>query len=109
MVKKVEGNRPTNQSPASAVEGSTAVGAAKIGSVNEVAARDKLVQAGRARRPTRPMTAAERDHLFRLIHEEADKMFGEDGIPPAKRETVEGAVRMAIDGAIVDEEQEKKK
>ena len=57
---------------------------------------------GSARRPTRTMTLAEREELFRMINEEADKMFGEAGIPEAKRELVETAVKMAVDSGLLD-------
>ena len=52
------------------------------------------------------MTPQEREHLFSLINEEADKLFGPDGLPESQRETVEGAVRMAVDAAIIDEDEE---
>ncbi len=52
------------------------------------------------RRATRVMTMAEREELFKLVSEEAERMFPPGTIPPEKREVIEGAVRMAIDAAI---------
>ncbi len=108
MVKKIEGQRP-GQLPPSAIEGNKPIGAAQVGTISDVKPAEKQIQAARARRPTRPMTAAERDHLFQLVREEADKMFGQDGLPHSKRSTVEGAVRMAIDSAIIKEDETEKK
>jgi hypothetical protein len=59
-------------------------------------------------RLTRSMSAAEREELFRMINEEADKMFGSEGVPEARRQVVETAVKMAIDAGIVVDEEEKK-
>lgn len=57
------------------------------------------------RRPTRTMTAAEREQLFHMINEEAEKLFGEGGMSPTQRNVVKKAVRMAVDAGLVDEEE----
>jgi hypothetical protein len=77
--------------------------------VGQVTAAQGQAPAAGIRRPTRPMSAAERDHLLKLLHEEADKMFGADGLPKEKKEKVEKAVQMAISSGLVDEEEIKKK
>lgn len=58
---------------------------------------------GARRRPTRTMTTAEREKLFSIISEEADKMFGKDKVDPKKREIIESAVKMAVDAGLLDE------
>lgn len=56
------------------------------------------------RRPTRKITAAEREQLLRMIDEEADKLCESGVLPNAKREVVKSAVKMAVDASIVDED-----
>lgn len=56
------------------------------------------------RKITRLMSAAEREKLFQMINEEAEKLFGENGLPKEQREIVENAVRMAIDASIAEDE-----
>ena len=72
------------------------------GGVSEV----KGLSGVRARSATRTMTAAEREALFRMINEEAEKMFGGTGMSQEKQEAVTKAVKIAID--IGAEEEEKK-
>jgi len=52
------------------------------------------------RRATRVMTLAEREELFKLVSEEPERMFPEDTLPAQKRKLIEGAVKMAIDSAL---------
>ncbi len=61
------------------------------------------------RRATRVMTKEERDHLFQMINEEADKMIESGAIPASQKDVVKSAVLMAVDASIVVEEDEKKK
>ena len=103
MVKKIDGKGGRLTGP---VESTRPVSTEKVGTTKGVGATKEGSRAKRARRPTRPMTAAEREHLFNLIHEEADKMFGPNGLPESQRHTVESAVKMAIDASIVEEEDE---
>lgn len=64
----------------------------------------------KASRLTRTMTLAEREYLFRLINEEAEKMVDSGELSENRRDIVEGAVKMAIDATLIDEdEQESKK
>lgn len=105
MVKKVGGTSkgPGSTSP---IEKAQPVQSSGVESVQSVGKAQQKEGAARIRRPTRPMTAAEREHLFQLIQEEADKMFGgPNGLPESKRKVVEGAVRMTVDAAISDDEE----
>lgn len=54
------------------------------------------------RNPTRVMSAAERDQIFQMINEEAEKLFA--NMPEEKRKVVTEAVKMAVDSGIIDEE-----
>ena len=56
------------------------------------------------RRATRLMTAAEREQLFNLINEEADKLASEGIIPKGQKDAVSKAVKMAVDSGIVDDD-----
>ena len=58
---------------------------------------------------TRIMSLQEREDLFKMIHEEADKIFGKSGLPNSQRQIVEEAVKMAIDSALIDEDEKKEK
>lgn len=89
---------------ASNVEGAESVGsvsgikpASAVGSVKGTGAIGK-------RRPTRIMSAAERDNLFRMINEEADKLFADSSISEEKKQLLKSAVKMAVDSGIVTEE-----
>ena len=106
MVKKIGGIKTSGAGP---VQPTQASEASKVGGVGQVGATTEQARVGRVRRPTRPMTAAERDHLFNLIHEEADKMFGANGLPESQRNTLENAVRMTVDASIVEEGEEEGK
>ena len=104
MVKKVIGPKAPATPGAAPVQSPKPVEATKVGSISQVSAASQQARVGKVRRPTRPMTAAEREHLFKLIHEEADKMFGANGLPESQRNTLEGAVRMTVDATIVEDE-----
>ena len=104
MVKKIQGNKPADVSGTSGVAPTKAVETGAVSEAGNVGATSEKQKAGRTRRPTRPMTAAEREHLFKLIHEEADKMFGANGLPESHRNIVEGAVQQTIDATIIEDE-----
>ena len=104
MVKKIDNNRPSALVGTTPVEPKGATKASDVTGAGSVQGTTEQRETSRVRRPTRPMTSEERAHLFRLIHEEADKMFGSNGLPESQRETLEGAVRMTVDAAAVDEE-----
>ncbi|MGI6524302.1 MAG: hypothetical protein ACOX2O_03275 [Bdellovibrionota bacterium] len=50
------------------------------------------------------ITAANREVLHKMVHEEADKLFGKTQTPSQKREVIEKAVKMAIDAVAIEEE-----
>lgn len=56
------------------------------------------------RRPTRAMSLQEREELFRMIDEEAEKMLKNGLLPPEKRAAVQSAVKMAVDAGLVDDD-----
>ena len=56
------------------------------------------------RRLTREMTAEEREKLFKMINEEANKILS--GVSAKKKEIVADAVKMAIDGGLLPKEEQ---
>ena len=58
----------------------------------------------RARKATRMMSLDEREELFKMVSEEAEKLFPPGTLPKHKREVIEGAVKMAIDASIAEDE-----
>ncbi len=79
----------------SSVKGATGVGA--VGRAGGIGAR----------KGTRTMTAAERQQLFNMINEEADKLFGEGSPLASQKNVLKNAVKMAVDSGIIDEEEKK--
>ena len=111
MVKKISGTGPTRPTgSASGVKGNEAVEGKKVdsvGKVGDVAARTGVE---RLRPQTRPMTAAERDHLMSLVDEEAEKMFGDGKLPEKRRRTLTQSVKLTLAGGLISiEEDEEKK
>jgi len=84
----------------------------KTSSVDESSKVKKVTRVGgisragsvQNRKQTKVMTTAERDKLFRIINEEAEKMFGSDSVIKEKKEIVATAVKMAVDAGLLDEE-----
>jgi len=88
----------------------------KAGRVSDVGEVEKASAVGGVkgarsvqRKATGVMTKAERDSLFQMIDEEADKLFGEDGLPKKQQEVVQKAVKMAVDASIIDEDEKDQK
>lgn len=106
MVRKIQGNKPAQTSGATPVQPTKTVESAKVGGVEQVKGTEKHAPTSGVRRTTRTLTAEEQEQLFQLIDEEADKMFGSEGLPEAKKKTVAGAVKMAIEASMSDEEEE---
>jgi len=106
--KKIGGVKGTKVT--TAVEGTDLIGGVAgvkattgIGGVKGAGGIDK-------RRPTRTMTLAEREQLFQMINEEAEKLFGNSPMSATERNVVKNAVRMALDtGIIPDEDGDNKK
>lgn len=82
-----------------AVGGANAVG--RVGGIGGVGG----TQGVRKRQSTRVMSAAERQAIFDLIKQEADSMMKEGLLSKNNRAVVEDAVKMAVDLAIVDEDE----
>jgi hypothetical protein len=77
-VGEVTGVRAT-----SAVAGSTGVGS--VGS----------------KRGTRAISFEEREQIFKVVQEEAEKIFGQTGMSESRKKTVTEAVKMAIDAGLI--------
>lgn len=101
--KKIGGVQSTTST--SAVEGTEVVGG--VAGVKATSGVGGVEGAGAVnrRRPTRTMSLAEREQLFQMINEEADKLFGEGGMSPTQRNVVKNAVRMAVDAGLVETEE----
>lgn len=114
MVDKIGGKKVSNVS--STKEAASVDRTSALSGVGEVAptagvggVRGVGAVAGK-RRATRVMSKEERDHLFKLIREEADRLVEEGALPESQREVVKGAVLMAVEsGILVDEGNEKPK
>ena len=83
--------------------------AAGVSEVQEVKKTESVTGASRAgavgrRKLTRTMSASERDALFSMIDEEADKLFGSSGMSEETKEVARQAVKMAVDAATLDED-----
>ena len=59
----------------------------------------------RGRQATQKLSIKDREKIFQLIEEEAEKLFSSKDTPGKKKEIVEQAVKMAIDSGLVDEEE----
>lgn len=88
----------------------------KVDSVDEVAAVAKVGGVNKTggvggARITREMTTKEREQLFRIVDEEADKLFtGSTTLGAKRKKLVQDAVKLAIDSGLLDaaDEEEKK-
>lgn len=103
MVKKIGGDKPTHAITPS-VQATRTVEGTKIGAVEQVKALDRQGAVTGVRRSTRQLTPEQQQELLAMIDEEADKMFSEQGLPESKKETVKGAVKMAIEASMIEEE-----
>ncbi len=102
--KKVGGVKSTKET--TGVEGTDLVSG--VGNVKATTAVGGIGRAGAvgSSRLTRTMSLAEREQLFKMINEEADKLAQEGLLPKAKRQAVESAVKMAIDAGLLPSEDE---
>ena len=108
-IKKIGDEKVTSVTAATGtknVEGTQAVsGVSGVKAAGMVGAVRRTGGVGGARQ-TRSMSLAEREELFRMIDQEADKLFADSGIAAAKRKVVESAVKMAIDAGLLPGEEE---
>jgi hypothetical protein len=58
---------------------------------------------------TKSIDSIDREVINRMLHEEADKLFGKNGKNSVTREIAETAVRMALDSATLQEVDKQKK
>ena len=84
------------------IEGTQQVG--EVSKVKKAAQVSAVKGAGAVKgaRVDNQLSSADRDQIFDMIGEEAEKLFGKS----KQREVVENAVKMAIDAGIIDEEEE---
>jgi len=108
MVKKIGGKSPSGTKGTTPVQPTKTIESSKIGKVDQLRATESQKGAGKVSGGSPRITAANREQLFQLIDEEADRMFSTDGLPESKKETVKGAVKMAIESGIVEEDEEEK-
>ena len=106
MVKKVSGKGPSVKGTTAAIEPSKAVKTSKVKTVGNVSKTSEKQGAKRVKGSEHAITKAQRDRLFELVAEEADQLVKKKAIPKKKKETVEKAVKMAIDSAISEDEEE---
>ncbi len=80
----------------------------QVATVDEVAPVSKvsgIKQAGgvNAARATREMTTQDREKIFKMVDEEADKLFsGSSQLSNKRKKLVQDAVKMAIDSGLLD-------
>ena len=105
MVKKIRGTKPGSKTTgATPIQATKTVQSGKIGGVDKVKATEKQSSSGKIMAPTTELSPEMRERIMRIIDEEADKMFGDDRNSEDQKKTVKGAVKMAIDGGIVEGE-----
>lgn len=63
---------------------------------------------GGKRRATRVMSLAEREELFKMVSEEADKLFAGTGMTDARKKIIADAVKMAMDSGMMPDEKKEK-
>lgn len=102
MVKKIGGPKGPK------VHSSTAVTTSKVDSVKSVSKTSGISSASAIGSAGGKITPAQREAIFEIVQEEADKLFKSGAIAPEKRKQVEDAVKMAIDAGILDESEDEK-
>lgn len=103
MVKKIGGPKGPK------VHSSTAVTTSKVDSVKSVTKTSGVGGTRAIGAAGGRISPAQREAIFEIVQEEADKLFKNGAIAPEKRKQVEDAVKMAIDAGILDEEEIEKK
>lgn len=101
MTKKKIGSVQSTVETGKVQGADTVTGVEKVGKTAPVGGIG-AVGAVSARKATRVMSAAEREQIFEMINEEANKLFA--GMPEEKKKIVADAVKMAVDSGIIDEE-----
>lgn len=103
MTKKIRGRGKT--SGTTPIQPTRTVESAKVGEVDQVKGADAQKGAKGVGQTGAKITPEMREKIFQLIDEEAEKMFGgPNGLPESKKETLKGAVKMAIQSSELEEE-----
>lgn len=87
--------------------------AGAVGSVTSIKGATGVGGVGKAggvtkRKGTRVMSMAEREQLFAMINEEADKLFADGSPLAAQKDMLKQAVKMAVDSGLIDDEEDEK-
>lgn len=109
MIKKISENQPISTINTSSVEAAKTVETSKIGSVSNISPTNPQHDIRPIERTTRALTAADRAQIFKLVEEETERMVKSGTIPRTRKKTITGAVKMAIDSAIIEENEDKEK
>jgi hypothetical protein len=102
MPKKISGKGRT--SGATPVQPTKTVESSKVGGVDQVKSAERQTPSSSVGSTGQRITPEMREKIMQLIDEEADKMFGgPNGLPEHKKETLKGAVKMAIQAGVLEE------
>lgn len=101
MVKKVTGKPPKPGIKTDSVQSTKTAGSAKV---DKVGATTQNNPSSKVDAANRRITAEKHEELLQLIEEEAEKLFSDTGLPKEKKETIMGAVRMALEASMEDSE-----
>ena len=111
MTKKIGDKKVTgikSSEVGSAEEAKGIKGAGEVGAVGAVKGTGAVGATGGAgsisgngSRATRVMSYAEREKIFKMVSEEAEKIFAKSKVSGEKQKLVADAVRMAIDSGLV--------
>lgn len=108
MVNKIGGPKRPIGPADTPVESTKRVQPGNIGDVAEVKGAEKKGKTEKIQATGIRITPQQKEEIFRMIDEEADKMFGPGGLPLSKRESVESAVKKTIAASMIEKEDEEK-
>ena len=104
MVKKISGPSSSPTQGTSKVQSTQSVKGAEVGAVTNIISTKQTEKAPRTRLSTRAMSPEEREMLFQLIDDEANRLFGDKKISESKKRTIQGAVRMTVAASISEDD-----
>lgn len=78
----------------------------EVKGVSKVGKIEKTGNVSSAKRVTRSITLEEREQIIKMMEEEAEKMFAADVAPRKKKKTVEIAVKMVLEAADLQVEED---
>ena len=106
MVKKIQGPSTQSTKTTDAITKSLAIQTTKISASAKVSATTNQQGIHRTgNKINKRITQADKEHLFQLITEEADKMVDENIIPKKKKDTISKAVKMVIEASAESEQE----